>query len=234
MKPLKRSLTSPKEGNTVPKQALSLIEERLFPVEAINIKANQAHLKTLYFLKDKRGTQIEDLKSLDIPKGITFEEIKRRNWKVEAAIYVKGQWTFKKGTGLCRKKNEDMLGDNQYCYWRQAYFKTGQRKASGNCSGWRSKGGLVTTLVTGLPQTLKERTKEFGNALWAGKRMAFTSNRLKQEIEKTDIKSDELDILLIALYNYIEYHIGYFLKPDFDQELAHNLVRVINSTRQAK
>jgi len=216
------------------KHALDLREGVLFPVEAVYISPDQAHLKTFYFLLNKWGARIADLKSLDMPEGLTYDFIDRRGWDLESAIYMEAKWVFNKGTNLCRIKDADLLGDKDYSHLRAAHFRTGERHAAGNCSEWRNKGGPNTLRVGGLPQPLKEIAKEFGNALYLGRRMVFSSNKLKQEIEKTDIRSDELDSLLITLYNYIEYHIGYFLKADYAQELASNLVRVVNSTRQAK
>ena len=215
-------------------QALDLRNDVLFPIEAKDINPNQAHLKTFYFLKDERGARIADLKSLDMPEGLTYDYIIRRGWELESAIYVEGRYCFNRNTKLCRIKDEALLGDEKYSHWRKAHFKTGQRKAGGNCSEWRDRGGPDTNRVTGLPKPLKDAVLVFGDALYIGNRMVFSSNKLKQEIEKTDIKSHELDSLLITLYEYIEWHLGHFLKTDYDQELASNLVRVVNSTRQAK
>jgi len=214
------------------KEALELRNGSYFPIGAHEINPLQVHLKTFWFLKDNKGRQIENPKLLDIPEGIVWEEIDRRNWSLEAAQYMPTVWVFFKGMDLCRIKDKEKLGDKRYSYPRKAFFRTAERSASSALSTWRSSGAALREVVFGWPEPLKAAVAVFTEMLYQGRRMQSFRDRLRQEIEKTDLRSNEVDSFLVTMQNYALWHIGHSLKPDFEQELAVNLVKVINTTRQ--
>jgi hypothetical protein len=207
-------------------EALELRNGRYFPVTAEEISESQAHLKCFCFLNDEKGLRIKNLKSLDIPEGMTIDDILRKQWSVTPVNWMASIRVFKPGQNLCRIKDEDLLEDDDYSYQRQAFFKRGQRKATGDMENWRAEGAAIQR-VSGFPAPLKAAINAFAVTFKTGQRKAFSRQRLVQEVEKTDLKPEDLDSFLKAVFFYISDYI--LQNPAFDQELAIHLVKVVNT-----
>ena len=205
-------------------EALELRNGRYFPVTAGEISESQAHLKCFWFLNDEKGSRIKSTKSLDVPEGMTIDDIRRRQWSVTSASWMPSIRVFKPGKNLCRIKDEYLLENDKYSYQRQAFFKRGQRKATGDMETWRAGGN---GRVSGLPAPLKTAINAYALTYETGQRKAFSIQRLVQEVEKTDLKPEDLDSFLKAVFFYIS---DYILQTSaFDQELAIHLVKVVNT-----